>query len=217
MANNFELVAKKKKKYYVVWVGAKPGVYDTWDSCNAQIRGYPAAKYKSFSSLDQARQAFGESYKSHIGIVKKSSSSKSLDRTGIILESFSVDAACSGSPGIMEYRGVWTKDAVEVFHKGPFEWGTNNVGEFLALVHGLSYLKKIGHHHTPIYSDSRTAMSWLRNKKVKTTLERKNNNKVLFKLLERAENWINTHEWTNEVIKWPTDRWGEIPADFGRK
>lgn len=210
-------MAKKKKKYYVVWIGAKPGVYDTWDSCNAQIRGYPGAKYKSFPSIQSAREAFEGNYKSYIGLATKSKKAKSPNRKGMIKESLSVDAACSGSPGIMEYRGVWTHNAEEVFHKGPFKWGTNNVGEFLALVHGIAYLKKIGQNQIPIYSDSRTAMSWLRNKKVKTTLERKNNNVDLFKMLERAERWIKENEWTNEVIKWPTDRWGEIPADFGRK
>jgi len=209
-------MAKKKQKYYVVWVGAKPGVYKDWDSCNAQIRGYPGAKYKSFKSLSEANEAFGESPSNHIS-KKGTKAKKTFTQSGIIKKSLSVDAACSGSPGIMEYRGVWTHDHEQVFHKGPFSWGTNNVGEFLALVHGIAFLKQQGLHDLPIYSDSRTAMSWLRNKKVKTTLERRSSNKDLFKLLERAEKWVKNNTWSNPVLKWETKKWGEIPADFGRK
>lgn len=211
-------MAKKKQKFYVVWEGVEPGVYRDWDSCNAQIKGYPGAKYKSFKTLAAAQEAYGESPTDHVGTgIKKVRQPKILDTSAILWDSLSVDAACSGSPGIMEYRGVWTNDKVQVFHKGPFSWGTNNVGEFLALVHGLAFLQKLGMHDTPVYSDSRTALSWLRHKRVKTTLERRSTNKNLFVLLERAESWIKTHTWKNQVLKWDTASWGEIPADFGRK
>ena len=210
-------MAKKKQKYYVVWEGYKPGVYLTWDECNAQIKGYPGAKFKSYTTHEAAKEAFGESYNEHIGIIKKTKVVRTIDHSDVIWESLSVDAACSGSPGIMEYRGVWTGDAAEVFRKGPYDWGTNNVGEFLALIHGLAFLKKNGMEEIPIYSDSRTAMSWLRNKKIKTTLERRSSNVILFKLMDRAEKWMNTNTWKTPVMKWETAKWGEIPADFGRK
>jgi len=212
-------MAKKKQKYYVVWQGVTPGIYDTWDACNAQIKGYPGAKYKSFPSRDQAELAYGENFGEYIGSGKSKGATRNVvfDRSEVIWDSLSVDAACSGSPGVMEYRGVWTKDGVEVFRKGPFDWGTNNVGEFLALVHGLAFLQREGLHHLPIYSDSRTALSWLRNKKTKTTLEKKSSNGVLFELLDRAIIWVRNNSWENEVLKWETGKWGEIPADFGRK
>ena len=210
-------MSKKKQKYYVVWEGVKPGVYDSWNACQAQIKGYPAAKYKSFKTRAEAEEAFFDSYSNHFGKKTKKVKERFIDTSDIILESLSVDAACSGSPGIMEYRGVWTKDHVEVFRKGPFQWGTNNVGEFLALVHGIAFLQQQQLFDIPIYTDSRTALSWLRNKRVKTTLERRATNKDLFVLLERAEKWVQTHKWKNPVIKWETEKWGEIPADFGRK
>lgn len=210
-------MAKKKQKYYVVWHGAQPGIYDSWAKCQLQINGFPGARYKSFSSLKEAESAFAGLYSDHISKKGKSKTVKKYSSDGIIRDSLCVDAACSGSPGIMEYRGVWTQDSVEVFHRGPFQWGTNNVGEFLALVHGIAYLNKIGKTELPIYSDSRTAMSWLRNKKIKTTLERRNSNQDLFELLERAEKWVQNHTWKNKILKWETKKWGEIPADFGRK
>ena len=138
-------MSAKKQKYYVVWDGNNPGIYDSWAECQLQIKGYPGAKYKSFKTKAEATQAFRDGFGSHIGTKKtKSKSAKVIAKSNpdIIQHSLSVDAACSGSPGILEYRGVWTDTSQQVFHVGPFPYGTNNVGEFLALVHGLSLLQK---------------------------------------------------------------------------
>ncbi|MEM6724723.1 MAG: RNase H family protein, partial [Bacteroidota bacterium] len=133
-----------------------------------------------------------------------------------IKHSLSVDAACSGNPGLMEYRGVDTKTGEEIFRMGPFQHGTNNVGEFLALVHGLALLKKQG-LSMPIYSDSKIAMGWVAKKKCKTKLDRITVNEKLFQLIERAENWLKANTYNTTILKWDTKNWGEIPADFGRK
>jgi ribonuclease HI len=128
-----------------------------------------------------------------------------------------VDAACSGNPGLMEYQGVNTKTKEILFHQGPFKHATNNVGEFLALIHGIAYLQKLGRHDMPIYSDSRTAIAWLRNRKMKSELERLPKNQEVWGLIDRAVTWMETNKWTNPIYKWETEIWGEIPADFGRK
>ncbi|MPM99650.1 Ribonuclease H [bioreactor metagenome] len=133
-----------------------------------------------------------------------------------VTESLSVDAACSGNPGNMEYRGVYTKTGEQVFHQGPFPEGTNNIGEFLALVHGIALLKQ-KNLSMPIYTDSRTAMAWVKKKKAKTELERTARNEHLFDLIDRAEKWLVENEYSTEILKWHTEAWGEIPADFGRK
>ncbi|NNE15126.1 MAG: reverse transcriptase-like protein [Saprospiraceae bacterium] len=211
---------KSKGKYYVVWVGQNPGIYNSWSDCQLQIKGFPNAKYKSFKSKKEAEDAFNGSAVDYI--VKKKSSEKittdpKLFENEIIKDSISVDAACSGNPGKMEYRCVETFNKNEIFRMGPFYDGTNNVGEYLALVHALAMLKKNGDSKTIIYSDSRTAMSWVRNKKVKTTLKPSKLNKEIFVLLERAKDWINNNTFETKIIKWDTKKWGEIPADFGRK
>ena len=126
------------------------------------------------------------------------------------------DAACSGNPGKMEYRGVYLRTGKEIFHYGPV-WGTNNIGEFLAIVHGLALLKQKGLHTMPIYSDSVNAQLWVKRKKCKTTLERNEKSEALYQLIERAEKWLRENPYQNPIIKWPTEEWGEIPADFGRK
>ena len=129
----------------------------------------------------------------------------------------SFDISVSGNPGIMEYRGVDVMTGAELFRQGPFQDATNNIGEFLALVHALAFFHNTGNNHTAIYSDSRTAQAWVRDRKCKSKLERTDHNERVFELIGRAERWLATHTWQNRIIKWETDKWGEIPADFGRK
>ena len=205
----------KSKKYYTVWAGHMPGVYDSWDECQRQIKNFQGAKYKSFKTLEEAEDALLESYEDHVSRGGKKKSINS-DHKDIIKNSVSVDAACSGNPGIMEYRGVHTDTKAEIFYQGPFKDGTNNIGEFLALVHALALFKKTN-NNTVIYSDSRTAMAWVRNKKVKTTLQQNARNAVLFDLMDRAIDWLKNNSYSNQILKWDTKNWGEIPADFGRK
>ncbi len=209
----------KTKKYYVVWQGATPGVYDDWGKCQAQIKGFPEAKYKSFESKEAAEAAFKDNFAKHIYAQAKaggaSKSGKPVSKTEVLWESLSVDAACSGNPGLMEYQGVHTTTKQQVFHQ-KFALGTNNIGEFLALVHALAMFEKMG-KDTPIYTDSRTAMAWVKNKKCKSELVRNSKTEKLWQVVERAENWLKTHTWKNPILKWETEYWGEIPADFGRK
>lgn len=206
-----------KKNFYVVWNGVVPGVYKSWDECKAQITGYDGAIYKSFPTLDEANRAFNDSPWTYIGKnATKPKTTTIKDNPAIIKDSLSVDAACSGNPGLMEYRGVYVQTGEQVFHQGPFEMGTNNIGEFLALVHGLALLKQ-KKLTIPIYTDSMNAIAWVRNKKCKTKLERLPENLSLFYMIERAEKWLRENTYTTQIIKWPTDKWGEIPADFGRK
>lgn len=133
-----------------------------------------------------------------------------------LLPALAVDAACSGNPGVMEFRGVIADTGTEVFHRGPYPQGTNNIGEFLALVLGLAYLKQ---NNLPwnIYTDSVTALAWLRQRKCKTKLPRTPENELLFQTVAKAEAWLRANTYTTRIYKWDTEKWGEIPADFGRK
>jgi ribonuclease HI len=213
-------MSKKKKKYYTVWKGHKTGVFETWDDCKAQIKDFEGAQYKSFATFDAAKKALKGNYKDFISKNKKFTSELSLEQLKKIgqpnYNSISVDAASSGNPGKMEYRGVDTKTKKQLFLQGPFEEGTNNIGEFLAIVHGLALLKK-NNSNRIIYTDSRTAISWVKKKTCNTKLERNDKNKTLFELVDRAVNWLKTNTYNTVIVKWETKAWGEIPADFGRK
>ncbi len=204
-----------KKKYYVVWQGITPGIYETWNECKAQVSGFDNARYKSFATREGAEEAFSDSPWKYIG-KPALSVRKTLSEAGFLSDSLAVDAACSGNPGLMEYRGVYVADGVEIFRVGPLEEGTNNVGEFLAIVHGLALLKR-KNLNIPIYSDSANAIKWVERKRCNTKLQQTEHNKSIFDLIARAETWLKSNHYSNPVIKWETGNWGEIPADFGRK
>ncbi len=223
-------MSKAKKKYYVVWHGVEPGIYNSWPKCQEQIKGFEGALYKSFDSEEEAEEAYHSSPYLYIKQRNSANQPKATqlqnppsDRTDTVLplplevkaEALAVDAACSGNPGPMEYRGVYLRTGQEVFRYGPVH-GTNNIGEFLAIVHGLALLKQKGSAMT-IYSDSRNAMLWVKNKKCKTKLERTAKTEQLFQLIERAELWLKENTYNIPLLKWETEKWGEIPADFGRK
>lgn len=265
-------------KYYVVWKGFAPGVYESWEEAEIQVSGFPEASYRSFSSLEAAVEAFREGFDKE-GLIREvqremermakegtvitfdenaksdevkevksekvkpaSTSGRRLTSIGVrdmkvtndtmtstptapaapnaapqwITESIAVDAACSGNPGPMEYRGVYVRTGQQLFKVGPMEGGTNNIGEFLAIVHGLAMQEKQG-TRLPLYSDSVNAQKWIRTGICKTTLEENEQNAPIFDLIRRAESWLRTHTFRVPIYKWETKLWGEIPADFGRK
>ncbi|MGB2128374.1 MAG: viroplasmin family protein [Flavicella sp.] len=209
-----------KKKYYVVWEGIEKGIYTSWAVCKKNIDGHPGAKYKAFSERKLAEKAFQESYEAYRGkdTKKKTLSTKEKEAYGVPNKnSIAVDAACSGNPGLMEYRGVYTETNTQLFIKGPFSSGTNNIGEFLALVHGLAWLQQKKQPELPIYSDSKIAISWVKQQKCKTKLPWNSDTEILHNLIKRAEKWLKSNTYKNPILKWETKAWGEIPADFGRK
>lgn len=228
----------KRQKYYVVWRGLQSGIYLSWEECEPLVKGFPNPKYKAFNTEAEAIAAFAdpdyplgkqgeepqksqqESKKPKIEVMKAISEGKEalIDQAvagGLLLNALAVDAACSGNPGMMEYQGVYVATGQRIFHFGPM-FGTNNIGEFLAIVHGLALMKKQG-NSLPIYSDSRNAMSWVKQKKCRTKLERNAKTEQLFQLIERAEKWLCENTYDTPILKWEKGLWGETPADFGRK
>ncbi|MDE5843177.1 MAG: ribonuclease H family protein [Muribaculaceae bacterium] len=223
-------------KYYVVWTGRHPGVYDTWADCLEQVKNFPDARYKSYSSPAAAAEAYrrggAEQDTAELsqlldgaGMSRQrarkydhahAATPDYMDNPEVDLTAWAVDAACAGNPGPVEYRGVELMSGKELFRIGPLQGGTNNLGEFLAIVHALALQAKIGESH-PIYSDSVSGMAWVRNRRIKTTLTPTPENERLFAMLHRALNWLNTNSYRTPIMKWDTPRWGEIPADFGRK
>lgn len=210
----------KKAKFYVVWQGRETGVFTDWKECEAQIKGFQDAHYKSFDTLQEAEAAIQRNYWEFVTKKEKSEvvSLKNIPAMigNPIKESIAVDAAWNTATGDMEYQGVYLRTGERIFLQGPFKDGTNNIGEFLAIVHGLAYLQK-HESNLPIYSDSRTAISWIKKKHANTKLALTPRNKPVFELLQRAERWLADNKFSNKILKWETEYWGENPADFGRK
>jgi len=215
----------KTQKYYVVWKGRTPGVYLTWDDCKAQVEGFADAKYKSFESRSDAAVAYGQPHTQHITSRPAGSGGSSTNTaTAVrarasgkyILDSYCVDAACSGNPGDLEFKCVHTDSGEVIFKHGPYPDGTNNIGEFLATVQALMWLKQKG-SALPVYSDSKIAMGWVRAGVCRTKAVHTQDNAILFMLIDQAEKWLRENKYDNKLLKWETEEWGEIPADYGRK
>jgi ribonuclease HI len=208
-----------EKKFYVVWKGNQPGVYASWAECKKQVEGYNGALYKSFKSFTEAQIAFKKGLSGFNAKQNNPNASSELKHQSAlqpIRNSIAVDGAWNTKTLQSEYRGVEVSSGRQLFIRGPFAEGTNNVMEFLALVHALAYCKKHG-LRIPVYSDSITAIKWVRDKKANTKLNASSGNVELFSLLERAEHWLKTNTYSNPILKWETQLWGENPADFGRK
>lgn len=203
-----------KNRYYVVWNGVNPGIYKSWNECQLQIKGFKGAVYKGFGTLEEAEKAYSEAPCFRGKSAPEQKAPHKIPEN--LADAVAVDASCLGNPGKMEYRGVWVADGAPVFKAGPFEDGTNNIGEFLAIVHALAWMEQNGAHFT-VCSDSRNAISWVKQKKCKTKLGRTGRNDKVFELIARAERWLATHPVNVPIVKWETKLWGEIPADFGRK
>lgn len=119
-----------------------------------------------------------------------------------------IDGGTEGNPGPCFYRGV-DLESGEVLFEEHLGMGTNNIAEFLAAVHAIHYVRK---HKIDldIYSDSVTAIAWVRNKQHKSTFSGD--------VSERMDKACEYLKNKNIIIKkWLTKEWGEIPADFGRK
>ncbi|GJQ53236.1 MAG: ribonuclease H [Anaerolineaceae bacterium] len=180
------------------------------------MKGFAGAEFKAFESLKEAESAFQskyEAFKGRVSTLKKWRESE----TPPILPSICVDASCRGALGKMEYRGVDIESGGEVFRAGPYPDGTNNIGEFLAIVHALSWLAK-HKKKAPIYSDSENAIAWVEMGVCKTRLKHTSKNALIFAMIRSAENWLAENELDDDaVLKWDTREWGENPADYGRK
>src|SRR5690606_38936972 len=191
-----------------VWKGKRPGIYESWTDCKAQIEGFKGAQYKSFPDFATAKKAYNGNYLEYKGS-PRAKGGKELTPAQLLeigqpdMNSISVDAASSGNPGRMEYRGVDTKTKRPLFSQGPFAEGTNNIGEFLALVHGLALLKKKGSGRI-IYTDSRIAMGWVRKGKCGTKLKKSRKKADHFKLINRAETWLREISYTTQNVEWTT-------------
>lgn len=227
------------KKFYAVIMGRNPGVYDNWEDALEQIINYPNAQYKAYPTPEEATIAYRKATRleevMELGRLIQNSNARQQTKTEetmkkqigvgkpdyfsfqeIDMNAWAVDASCMGNPGVMEYRGVELKTGKEIFRAGPFPDATNNIGEFLAIVHALALMFQRGEKHN-IYTDSVSGMAWVRRKNVRTTLTETPRNRRIFELMGRALAWLNTHSIDVRIMKWQTEIWGEIPADFGRK
>ncbi len=211
---------KRKKQFYVIWQGKNTGIFNSWNECKSLVEGYQGAKYMGFYTKAEAEFAFEKGYENFVGQKgkKKDLTLEEIEKYGKpIGEAIAVDAAFNGKTKMLEYQGVFVETNTKLFHFGPQKGGTNNIGEFLAIVHCMAYQNQHKMNY-PIYSDSRTAISWIKHKHCNTQINKQKESKKILELIYRAEKWLKENNIDNfTILKWNTKIWGEIPADFGRK
>ena len=210
------------RKFYVVWDGRAPGIYDSWEEARLQIEGFPNARYRAYGSQEEATRAFRGDARQEMALYRQMAARKAeavnYAAMNIRGDAIAVDGACWRNPGPMEYRGVSVGTGKEIFRVGPVANATNNIGEYLAIIHAAALLKQRGDFTTPIYSDSRTALAWIRAGHHRSKIVPNAGNARACDLLRRADAWLAANgPIRNPLLKWDTENWGEIPADFGRK
>jgi ribonuclease HI len=215
----------KKKKHVDLWIEL-----DKVLTANSHFISFQHSKDVKFSGDFRQAELLGKamSSKRHLPIELKTTGNTVTDLfvpTDVdleiigdepILDSICVDASTINNPGPTEYRGVDTKTKKIIFEL-KLDEATNNIGEFLAIVHALALYKKKGEALAIIYSDSLNAITWVKQKKCKTKYKKTDANEKVFDLIQRAVTWLHNNQYDTRILKWNTGAWGQIPADYGRK
>lgn len=211
------------QKYYVVWAGHDTGVFDNWEDAQLQVEGFPGARFKAFTSREAAVEAYRNAERADTLAIIGAIAAHPADTVnyaalpGVNTNAIAVDASCPGNPGPVEYRGIDLRTSRQMFAVGPIPAGTNNIGEFLAIVHALALIDRDNLQGMSVYTDSRTALTWLRRGFANTKITPSPANAQIRGILARAQTWLQNHPRHAPVLKWDTDNWGEVPADYGRK
>lgn len=121
------------------------------------------------------------------------------------------DAAHSMKNGKTEYQGIDLATRQQIFYRDLGNQ-TTNIGEFLAVIEAVKYIIENDFQPRVIFTDSTTAIAWFKTKKTSSTKPCKD--------LQKAEMFLRAMAAdvdTIEIYHWDNKRWGETPADFGRK
>ncbi|WP_345228155.1 ribonuclease H family protein [Hymenobacter koreensis] len=184
--------------------GRLPGVFTSWEECNAQVKGFPGGKFMGFFTREEADAAWAAAGESAEPIPEAP-----------LQNSLVTKATWHPVTKAVEYQGAYYPSREVVFRVGPYQHGTNYLAEFLAIVHALAYCKQQG-LALPVYSESQPALDWVRQGAVRTSYQRTLDNQPLFALVDRAEAWLKGNTYPNPLLRWYSRQWGENPADFGR-
>ncbi|MFT7299656.1 MAG: ribonuclease HI [Porticoccus sp.] len=133
-------------KYYVVWIGHKPGIYTTWAEAEKQVKGFPKANFKSFPSKKLAEEAFScEPAAPSKPTQQHEPIARVTDETFTADVDIFCDGACDPNPG-KAGTGIATykKGKLDQLWYGLYNpSGTNNTAELLGLHYSLLKAKTI--------------------------------------------------------------------------
>lgn len=113
----------------------------------------------------------------------------------------------------MAYKGFnesTNKWIFKVKYKG---YCTQNVADFMAIVHALHYCK-INNIDLPIYNDNLVAIKWVKDKKVNSLLIKTKENHELFQSFENALVILKQNDFLNPILFWKKKELGNIKNPF---
>lgn len=140
--------------FYAVKKGRQPGVYNSWDECSEQVKGYSGAVYKKFK-VESDAQAFvsGEANSSvkTLNATEDQNNIPDVPTNEIVV--LYTDGACSGNPGPGGFGyAVVIDDVLTLKGSGGLISTTNNQMELSAVIEGLKAIPK--NCSVTVYTDS---------------------------------------------------------------
>lgn len=132
------------------------------------------------------------------------------------------DASYLSNTKLLEFRVVNIETGQELYRNSFADTlHTTNIGEFFGLVRGIKiHIDSNLALDYPIFSDSQVAIGWVNGLYVNSKNLRKPENRLFFPFVEKGLEYLRKITKAKKmppVLKWRTDIWGEIPADFDRK
>ncbi len=207
-------MASKKKNYYAVARGRKPGIYQSWegaDGAKAQVFSFPGALYKGHYTLEEAEEWLQKN--SDTG---NSTGSQKLSKAQAAVEDdqkviIYTDGGCSGNPGPGGYGAVILFNGHRKELSGGYRLTTNNRMEMIACIKAIESLEP--GCDVRLYSDSSYVVNgitrgwagkWRKNGWIRSGSEKAQNVDLWSKLLVLCEKidvefvWVKGHAGTPE-------------------
>ena len=143
------------RKYYAVATGRKPGIYDNWPAAQAQVTGYPGARFKGFPTRDAAEKWLqAPTYRRSSSKTERRTDASDTDtgpRAGEV--TLYTDGGARYNPGPGGYGIVQIYKGERKERSGGYRLTTNNRMELMACIVAL---RELEYRDKPVtlYSDS---------------------------------------------------------------
>lgn len=161
-----------KVKFYAVRNGVKPGIYNTWDECKAQVSGYSGAEYKSFATLEEAQAYVGlgnsESNDVAANVILQEPWKEKIQediKNGYLVAY--TDGSYDKSSGKYSYGIVIIDEKLEekylkdIGENPEYAKSHNVAGELLAALTSIAYAISTGRRKIKIYHDYEGVAKWI--------------------------------------------------------
>jgi len=195
------------KKYYAIAVGRKPGIYGDWPTAQAQVQGYPGAKFKGFATRAEAQGWLDHPPATTPGAGKRRSSTAAPAKGDTSPQEGEVtiytDGGARYNPGPGGYGVVQIYQGDRQELSGGYRLTTNNRMELMGCIVALRELQPRDTAVT-LYSDSSYvvngiskgwAKNWRKNGWIKSDKQPAINPDLWAELLDLVEGLDITFKW----------------------